>query len=274
MQNASLGSDRAAAPRPRRDRRLTMVVAVLSGVAALGYGISFLPDRGVSGAPADERRSAEARGFEALAAAGSTVGAMEIEEKRPDPASGPESAEDASLREARRFLRQRRYDDALRVLDAARDILKARPEAYLLLGRALEGKRDFATARDFYNAALDRDPWMYEAHWGFATTSEALGDLESALGAMRAYLHTERDPDPTRLRINQARSAIWEWEAKLGRGPWGPTRGIPPGFSEADLKRDGRGVGVKWPRLETLSPDGTMKAETKSADKIQIYPRP
>jgi hypothetical protein len=143
-----------------------------------------------------------------------------------------------------------------------------------LLGEALEGRRDYAVARDFYVAAIDRDHYLSDAYWGVATSSEQLGELDSAIGAMRSYLHTERDPDPQRLRINQARSAIWEWESKLGRGPWGPTRGIPPGFSADEVKRDGRGVGVKMQLPETLQADGTWKNEIKHADKIKIYPRP
>jgi tetratricopeptide (TPR) repeat protein len=142
-----------------------------------------------------------------------------------------------------------------------------------VLGRALEGKGDYATARDFYNAAIDRDPALSDAYWGFATTSEKLNDLPSALGAMRSYLHTEPDADPYRRRIAQARSAIWEWESKLGRGAWGKTKGLPPGFTEAELRRDGRGVGVKIPIEGTENAAGVSRYEIKSADKIQIYPR-
>jgi tetratricopeptide (TPR) repeat protein len=191
-----------------------------------------------------------------------------------DAAKAPPSAADQVIMEARQAIKRRQYDQALQVLNSAQPLLKDRAEAFLLIGNILERKKDYSTARDFYNAALKRDPFLADAYWGFATASESLGDLESALGGMRSYLHTEPDPDPMRLRINQARSAIWEWETRLGRGPWGPTKGIPPGFIAEDLKRDGRGVGVKWPREDTLQPDGTMKSEIKSAEKVKIYPRP
>jgi hypothetical protein len=39
-------------------------------------------------------------------------------------------------------------------------------------------------------------------------------DYESALGGMRSFLHLARADDPHRVR---ARSALWEWEEKLGR---------------------------------------------------------
>ena len=179
-----------------------------------------------------------------------------------------------TLKSAARLIKQRQPDAAIATLNDARELVKPYAESYLLIGRALEAKRDFDTARDFYNAALNRNPYLADAHWGFATSSEALSDIESALAGMRSYLHTEPDAAPDRLRINQARAAIWEWETQLGRGAWGPTKGIPPGFSAAELKRDGRGVGVKMPLDHTKDEKGLTRYEIKSADKIKIYPRP
>lgn len=264
-----------AGNRSRRDRRIFAVFAVMIGIAVLGYGIKMLPGRGVQGEIMAAPRAFPADGFEGLNEAKLAASPLELtEEATVEAAAKPVSPADQSLRDARKQIRARSYDDALMTLDQARGVLKSNAEAYMLLGRALEGKKDYETARDFYNAALNLDPWLSDAHWGFATTSEALGDLESALGGMRSYLHTEKDPDPERLRINQARSAIWEWETLLGRGPWGPTRGIPPGFVAEDLKRNDKGVGVKWPIEETKQPDGTMKSTIKYAEKIKIYPRP
>lgn len=260
--------------RGRRDRRGLALLIACVGVGVMGYGVSLMPDRGIIGARSVPVHEPIAQGFEQLNARSAVSSLPETGEPKDSALRGGGNPGDKVLADARRLIVGRRFDEALATLDEARELLKPRAEAYLLMGKALEGKRDFGVARDFYNAALERDPWLSDAHWGYATTSEALGDLESALGGMRSYLHTETDPDPKRLRVNQARSAIWEWETRLGRGPWGPTRGIPPGFVESDLKRDGRGVGVKWPRLETLQPDGRMKSEIKSAEKIQIYPRP
>jgi len=43
---------------------------------------------------------------------------------------------------------------------------------------------------------------------------EGLKDYEAALGAMRAYIHLSIPSDPF---LAKARSALWEWEARLGR---------------------------------------------------------
>ncbi len=264
----------AAAPpgKPsRRDWRRTAIVALPVLLALLAVVLMQLPGRSVDAARLAQGANKDS-GFTGLKPqAGAAATGVE------QPASAHTRVPDANdrlLDAARVLLGSKNHDQAIELLNRNRETLRTRPEAYLLLGRALEGKRDYLMARDFYLAALDREPMLADAYWGVATTSENLGDLEFALGAMRSYLHTERDLDPQRLRINQARAAIWEWEAKLGRGEWGPTKGIPPGFSAAELKRDGRGAGVKMPLEETRRPDGTMQYEIKHADKIKIYPRP
>jgi len=265
----------------RRDRRARMALLLLVLVVLLGYLVSALPQRGVDAAKLAEPLLTAAKpssGFSELAtsiARDDDSGTQPTEALPEASAPNPEAGTAQQvLGAARGLLKKQQYNEAIKLLEQARPQLQPYAQAYLLLGKALEGRRDYAVARDFYVAALDRDPYLSDAYWGVATSSERLGELDSAIGAMRSYLHTERDPDPQRLRINQARSAIWEWESKLERGPWGPTKGIPPGFTAADLQRDGRGVGVMMPLLDTLQADGTMKREVKHADKIKIYPRP
>ena len=265
----------------RRDRRARMALLLLVLVVLLGLMVSALPKRGVDAAKLAEplpTATKPASGFSELATATARDddSGTEPTEALPE-AAAPNPETDAAqqvLGAARGLLKKQQYNEAINLLEQARPQLQPYAQAYLLLGKALEGRQDYAVARDFYVAALDRDPYLSDAYWGVATSSERLGELDSAIGAMRSYLHTEKDPDPQRLRINQARSAIWEWESKLGRGPWGPTKGIPPGFTAADLKRDGRGVGTMVPLLDTLQADGTMKREVKHADKVKIYPRP
>jgi tetratricopeptide (TPR) repeat protein len=246
----------------RHDHRLIVAASVTAAVVLGGALIAALPGRGV---PAEVSEP-----FVALTAAPS----------RPPPGV-PEAAAPVrdplaqrALDRAAELIERQRYAQAIDVLNHAQPLLKDKPQAYLLIGRALEGQGDAATARDFYLAAVDRDPYLYEGYWGVATTSESLGELDAALGAMRSYLHTEPDKHPDRLRVAQARSAIWEWEAKLGRGPWGPTQGIPPGYTADEIRRDGRGVGIKMPIPGTEGPDGNPLAEMKHADKQVIFPRP
>lgn len=258
----------------RRDRRLRTALLLLVLMVLLGWLVRALPTRGVDAAKLAAPKPT--LGFSSLTPAGADETETRPQEALPQ-APDPNPAVNAArqlIGQARGLVKKKQYNAAIELLEQARPQLQGHAQAYLVLGEALEGRGDYAVARDFYVAAIDRDLSLSDAYWGVATTSERLGELDSAIGAMRSYLHTEKDLDPQRLRINQARSAIWEWESKLGRGPWGPTQGIPPGFAAADLKRDGRGVGVKMPLLDTLQPDGTMKNEIKHADKIKIYPRP
>lgn len=258
--------------RKRRDRRWLGIVLTVLSVAGLGYGFRLLPGSNVVAESTGKADAGFAKLADSIAERQALNIPVPVEEQVSDDAPNAKQTRQL-LKEASEMIRAHRYDDAIRHLNRARDQIKDVPQTYLVLGRALEGKGDFATARDFYNAALNKDPTLSDAYWGFATSSESLSDLPSALGAMRSYLHTEPDADPYRRRIAQARSAIWEWESKLGRGPWGKTKGLPPGFSEAELRRDGRGVGVKMPIEGSENAAGVSKYEIKSADKVKIYPR-
>lgn len=256
----------------RRDYRLPTLLLMAVAVAALGYGFSVMPGRGVQ-----VKEKPRAPDLSALSESSAETRKQMSESARIELSA---DAQDPDAPQARKVLaqadeqlRQRKYNDAIATLHNERTLMQKYAESYLLLGRALEGRKEHSAARDFYKAAIDRNPVLSEAYWGFATTSEELNDLESALGAMRSYLHTEPDRDPNRLKIAQARSAIWEWESKLGRGPWGPTKGVPPGFTVAELKRDGKGVGIKMPIPGTEDANGKMQYEIKSADKIQIFKR-
>jgi hypothetical protein len=261
----------------RRDYRGPTLLLAFVIVGALGYGFSLLPSRGVEATSAVSSPASTAPGFTGLSEAASgrqdvsASAALELAIDSKDP-DGPQARK--LLMEAGEQIKLRRYEEAIQGLHQAQPLLKKYPEAYVLLGRALEGRKDYAAARDFYQAAINRNPFMADAYWGFGTASEALGDLPSALGAMRSYLHTEPNKDPSRLRIAQARSAIWEWESKMGRGPWGPTKGVPPGFTADELKRDGKGVGTKMPVPGTEGPDGRMQSEIKSGKKIEIFKKP
>jgi tetratricopeptide (TPR) repeat protein len=258
----------------RRDQRRRAVSMAILGTAVLGYAIYLMPGSGVEATPRKaEKRAALSELPPAAATSRAAPEAIPVEAPREEPEPRDPAAALASklMKGAEAQIRAKKYDDAIRELHAAHDSLKAHPKAYLLMGRALEGKKDYETARDFYAAAIDRDVLMADAYFGFATASESLGDLEAAVGGMRNFLHVQPDADFNKLKIAQARSAIWEWESKLGRGAWGPTKGIPPGFTESELKRDGRGVGIKMPIPGSKNEDGSMKYEIKHQDKFQMF---
>jgi hypothetical protein len=265
----------------RRDYRLPALLALGAAVVALGVVVTLLPGRGVTSAPKEQKEPVARAGFSELKDSVLSGLTEEIVDAGPavDPQRDPEGYRKwerdkeakGILRKAAAALEAKRYDEAIGIMNSSVEVLKGRPESYVLIGKALIGKKDYAAARDFMNAAIDRDPAFADAYFGYAVASEELGELDSALGAMRAYLHTEKNPDPYRLKMAQARAAIWEWEAKLGRGEWGPTKGIPPGFTADELKRDGKGVGTKMPIPGSEGPDGLMKYEIKSGERRPIF---
>jgi len=259
----------------RRDYRAPTAIVALALLALAGYFFSTLSGRSADPKLIEQPRAHSGEGFDGLPNSSASMRgdpsesiAVEQEMAVPDQAA---SSAQQTLKEARKLIRTKQYAEAIRYLNQSSEQLKAYPEAYVVLGQALEGQRDFTTARDFYNTAINRDPLMAEAYWGYATTSEGLGDLESALGGMRSFLHTQAGKDPYRLKVAQARSAIWEWESKLGRGAWGPTKGVPPGFTAEDLKRDGKGVGIKMPVPGTEDAAGNAQSEVKSQDKFKLF---
>jgi len=265
--------------RKKRDYRPLALFFVAVTVAALGYLVQHLPGRGTdtSQITAEKKHGEikpDAEPFAGIPDSPEKVAREEAEIAATRPPESPIDAEKQVLRtKARSELAAQRFKDAIPPLVRLIDLAPGDSQAHMLMGLALEGAGNFELARKYYEAAIDRDRMMADAYFGYATASESLGDLESALGAMRGFLHVQKDNDPYRLRVAQARSAIWEWEAKLGRGPWGPTRGIPPGFTEEELRRDGKGMGTKMPIPGTEKPDGSMEYEIKHSDKIKMYKR-
>jgi hypothetical protein len=271
-------------PRETRDYRRGAILAVPFSIALIAIVVSLMPGRGVEtgnphGAPSPFP-SAAPHG-PATFRAEETKGAdlARNERLRTDPSKDPRGhvsevrrvtldSLDALAREA---LKRGLPEQAAASLLKAMYLVPEDAEAFHLMGDVMMQRGRFGEAREYYESAIDRNPLRADAYFGHATASEAMGDLESALGGMRSYLHVVADKDPFRLKVAQARSAIWEWESRLGRGPWGPTRGIPPGFTEAELRRDDRGVGVKIQIPGTADQDGVMKYEVKHADKIKMF---
>lgn len=250
----------------RRDVRGIAIAVVGIAIALLGYAVTLLPAQQRVTTATEAREIRRNTVFEGLAAAAAGRRA----EQEAD-GSSTNSGEHELLADARRDLEATDYDKALAKLNAARPRIQHLPESYLLVGLALLGKNDYATALDFFNAAIDRDPGLAEGYFGYAVAAEGLGDIEAALSGMRSFLHLQSNPDPYRLKVAQARSAIWEWEAQLGRGAWGPSRGIPPGFTADELRRDGRGAGTKIPIPGTTDEKGFSRYTIKHSDHIKTF---
>lgn len=250
----------------RRDIRWLAVAWLLVLIVGVGALIHFLTtDRGDHA----ELKSGSPSSFAGLRPQSTPLAQQGVEiAEASQPAVSTSAEVRALLKQAGAQVAAGQYNQALITVNRVRPLDPENPLAYLWIGQALLGKKDYPAARDFFAAAIDRDPVLPGAYFGYAVASEELGDLESALGGMRSYLHVETDKTIGRLPVAQARSAIWEWEAKLGRGPWGPTKGIPPGWTADEIKRDGKGTGVKMQKPETLRPDGTMDYEIKAGERF------
>lgn len=264
--------------RRRRDYRPLALVCLVIAVAALGYLVDRLPGRGVDTSLSAPPKKGSGIKPDVSPFAGIPESPAQVEREEEPTTQASSTGADADVKalrkQARSMLAAKRFREAFAPLQKIIALAPGDAQAHLHLGLAIEGLGNFELARRYYEAAIDRDPTLPDAYFGYATASESLGDLENALGAMRSFLHVQRDADPYRLRVAQARSAIWEWESKLGRGAWGPTKGIPPGFTAEELKRDGKGVGVKMPIPGTEGPDGVSKYEIKTADKIPMFKKP
>jgi tetratricopeptide (TPR) repeat protein len=114
------------------------------------------------------------------------------------------------------MLHAKRYDNAVTALHRVIELSPRMPEAYVNMGYALLGLKRNKAAQDFFRTAIDLNPYQGNAYWGLAETLENDGDLRAALGAMRIYIHLAKPGDPY---VRRARSALWEWESRLKRGP-------------------------------------------------------
>lgn len=163
----------------RIDKRLTLVVATLLTLGAIG----FLVDRygsSLSGAP--QTNDANARGLE------------------------------ASFQYAVSLLNAKHYEQAV---DAFHEVLMLRPEmpeANVNMGFSLIGLQRYELARQFFQNTIDLRPSQHNAYYGLAVAHEGVGELNEAIKAMRIYVHLAPENDSFRRK---AESAIWEWEAEF-----------------------------------------------------------
>lgn len=114
------------------------------------------------------------------------------------------------------MLHAKQYEHAATALYRVLDLSPRMPEAYVNMGYAQIGLEKYKEALVFFEAATRLKAEQANAYWGMAVAHEHLGDLPAALGAMRAFLHLSPGNDDFARR---ARSALWEWEETLARGP-------------------------------------------------------
>ena len=136
----------------------------------------------------------------------------------PLPTSAIEKNIDNDLEQlfaaAVRHMQQRQYQQALNLWHRALVMAPDIPEIKVNMGFSLYELGEYATARDFFIDAMEQNAYQANAYYGLAITSEKMGDLEGALGAMRSYIHLAPDEQDEKF-VRLARSALWEWEAQL-----------------------------------------------------------
>lgn len=114
------------------------------------------------------------------------------------------------------MLHAKQYDFAIKALHRVIELAPNMVEAYVNIGYAMFGKEDYQSAVRFFESAIEMKPYQANAYWGLAVSLEKIDDLQGALGAMRTFIHLSPPNDPF---LRKARSALWEWESTLKRGP-------------------------------------------------------
>ncbi|MDH4062087.1 MAG: tetratricopeptide repeat protein [Aquincola sp.] len=114
------------------------------------------------------------------------------------------------------MLHAKRHEDAVTALHRVLTYAPRMPEAHVNMGFALLGLKRLKEAREFFEGAMALAPTQANAYYGLALVHEAQGDLASATGAMRSYLHLARDEQAEHLA--RARAALWEWEQQRAPG--------------------------------------------------------
>ncbi len=114
------------------------------------------------------------------------------------------------------MLHAKQYEHAATALHRVMVLAPKMPEVYVNMGYAKLGQALPKEALVFFETATELKPEQANAYWGMAVALESSGDLAGALGAMRTFLHLSSGDDNFARR---ARSALWEWEEALARGP-------------------------------------------------------
>jgi len=226
----------------RKDSRLKVFLLGLALIGGLGILIDRLPSKvdlvrfdqqsdqinvqeGNGAVHTDTPVSSSAPPVQVIGAASgmampSTPGAREVHER---------------FQQGVLMLHAKEYEYAFSAFHRVLQLAPKLPEAHVNIGFALLGLERYEEAWSFFNTATELNPRQANAYYGMAVSLEKQGKLRPALEAMQAYLHVEKSPS---VYTRRAQSAVWEMEAKLGLGPWGESRGVPPGYSEEAILRN------------------------------------
>lgn len=138
---------------------------------------------------------------------------------RAQPAEHARQAKQAEIdmrfQQAVVMLHAKQHEHAVTALHRVLQLAPRMAEAHVNMGYALLGLEDYRGAHDYFQKATDIQPYLANAYYGLALAYEGMEEYEGAIGAMRSYIHLSKEDS----HVVKARSAIWEWELKLGRLP-------------------------------------------------------
>jgi len=182
------------------DRRLISLIVVVIIISVLGLVIHQFPDSENGGSSA----------IEADWTSGAKINPIEQSEL---PGEYKRSEElEIRFQQAVTEMQAEQYELAVSSLHRALELNPILVEAHVNMGFALMELQELKAARDFFLSAIDLNPQQANAYYGLAVTHERGGDLESALGAMRTFIHFTNQNDPY---LRKARAAIWEWQVTI-----------------------------------------------------------
>lgn len=204
------------------------VLARAPELSAQLQSVQLIPQQSISQPPAARQPVMPGTSVPGSSSGSSSPGsskAPQIVDLMPSSAAPPDDARladarlaeiDMRFQQATVMLHAQRFEEASVALHRVLQLSPRLAEAHANMGYALLGLEDYQGAHGFFMSATDLEPYLGNAYWGLAVTLEKLGDLEGALGAMRIYIHLAPPDDPY---VRRARSALWEWDTLLGRGP-------------------------------------------------------
>lgn len=153
---------------------------------------------------------------EFYASTGDTVDRLPVVKVNQAESAGPANNQANEIhqhfQQAVIMLHATQYQNAIISLKRVLELAPGMPEAHTNMGFALLGAHQYSKARESFSAAIDLRKSQHNALYGLAMAHEGLGDLESALGAMRSYVHLTSPESPY---ARKAKAAIWEWESAL-----------------------------------------------------------
>ncbi len=180
---------------------------------------------------------------------------IQVFRERSEPVQDERLAEiELRFQQAVVMLHAGQYEHAATALHRVLELSPRLTDAHVNMGYALLGMGRNKEAESFFRTATDLDPYKANAYWGLAVALENQNDLQGALGAMRTFIHLSPKDSPF---VRRARSALWEWDNRLARGP------LPE--AEAQWLKEG---GEKWEQRN--SPDRDMPEQ----DDLSINVRP